>query len=412
MKRILSYLSILCLLLVSHSSFAKQGLLFNVSAAGSLLSITTTIPNHTYPQAGIKINTPGYHLTSSGVDCTPSSTGYCLFSVNALTPTTLSISGPSGKVSITLCLSGKGPLSCQKYSGSIIRTAISYVSDVGNNTILKCRVKENGDLVDCVDAGNTGVPVQVPLGIVLNNSATMAYIVLADSNNVLKCPVGSDGSLGSCSSSGNTGIPFVHPINIALNKAGTLAYITNQFNNSVSICPINVNGGFGKCRASGNTGMAFDSPVGIALNHNGDFAYITNQAGLTLIVKCPIKSNGAFGSCSSTGASFTKPDNLVLNRGNTLAYVTDSGLQRVYQCAIKANGDLASCKNSGNTLSPIAAGIILNKAEDTAYIGNGSGNIVKCPIGLNGTLGPCISAGGSGFNFPLYLFLLESSTSW
>ena len=34
------------------------------------LNIRTTIPNHTYPYAGIKITTPGYTLGDLGVDCT------------------------------------------------------------------------------------------------------------------------------------------------------------------------------------------------------------------------------------------------------------------------------------------------------------------------------------------------------
>ncbi len=42
------------------------------------LDITTLTPNHTYPNAGIKINTPGFKPTN----CTMNNNGYCLFSVS------------------------------------------------------------------------------------------------------------------------------------------------------------------------------------------------------------------------------------------------------------------------------------------------------------------------------------------
>ena len=55
------------------------------------LTILTTIPNHSYAYAGIKINTPNYTIANVGVDCTPYDNGYCLFSVSDSTPKTLTI---------------------------------------------------------------------------------------------------------------------------------------------------------------------------------------------------------------------------------------------------------------------------------------------------------------------------------
>lgn len=52
------------------------------------LSIRTTIPNHVYRTAGIKINTPGYVLSG----CTLTGNGYCLFSANNTTPTNIPVS--------------------------------------------------------------------------------------------------------------------------------------------------------------------------------------------------------------------------------------------------------------------------------------------------------------------------------
>ena len=116
----IKYLRKICftlLLMVCHNLFAENGLLFNVSATGTpaninltlclngkrafscqnynvsalTLSIITTIRNHHYPFAGIKINTPGYTLANLGLDCAPSSSEYCLFAVSDTTPKNLVI---------------------------------------------------------------------------------------------------------------------------------------------------------------------------------------------------------------------------------------------------------------------------------------------------------------------------------
>lgn len=62
---------------------------FNVSALD--LTITTTIPNHVYSFAGIKINTPNRAITKSVLDCTPADNGFCLFSVSNTSPKTISL---------------------------------------------------------------------------------------------------------------------------------------------------------------------------------------------------------------------------------------------------------------------------------------------------------------------------------
>lgn len=104
------------------SACAAGGTFFNVTLSGMELSIHTTVPNHFYPIAGIKINTPGYVLTGIGSQCTPASNGYCLFSVSDDMPATMSLSGPiesTKNINITLCLNGRGALSCQNYTLSL-----------------------------------------------------------------------------------------------------------------------------------------------------------------------------------------------------------------------------------------------------------------------------------------------------
>jgi hypothetical protein len=50
----------------------------NYTASATNFTITSNIPHHTYPGAGIKITTPGYTLNG----CTMNSNGYCIFSVS------------------------------------------------------------------------------------------------------------------------------------------------------------------------------------------------------------------------------------------------------------------------------------------------------------------------------------------
>lgn len=111
-KQLRFYLGMILFFLTCQLAFAGSGLFFNVTATGESatikislclngrgplscqnytvqaldLSILTTIPNHNYPSAGIKIDTPGYTVADIGVQCTPISNGYCIFAVNSVTP--------------------------------------------------------------------------------------------------------------------------------------------------------------------------------------------------------------------------------------------------------------------------------------------------------------------------------------
>lgn len=105
-------------LIVCHSMFAESGLLFDVSATGTpapdkpmitlclngkasiscqnytvpALSLKIlAVPNHFYPNAGIKINTAAYKIGNLGIDCVPQANQYCLFSVSNAIPKSISL---------------------------------------------------------------------------------------------------------------------------------------------------------------------------------------------------------------------------------------------------------------------------------------------------------------------------------
>jgi len=113
MKRTLMSIGIILFSMLYRTAFAGPGPLFTVSATGipAELSITlclngtgalscqimtvnalhliinTTIPNHLYSFAGIRINTPGYTIAG----CTPNAKGMCLFSVSNTASASISI---------------------------------------------------------------------------------------------------------------------------------------------------------------------------------------------------------------------------------------------------------------------------------------------------------------------------------
>lgn len=117
MRGVLVKIGAILIFILSQSTFALSGLFFHASSTTkSAVTISTIVQNHFYPSARIKINTPGYTLTSPGIDCTVTSHEYCLFSVSDTVPAIIGVTGPAGRVSLTLCLNGTSPLSCQNYN--------------------------------------------------------------------------------------------------------------------------------------------------------------------------------------------------------------------------------------------------------------------------------------------------------
>jgi hypothetical protein len=90
----------------------ETGLLFQVSSGGSHLNIRSTLP-HFYENAGIRLTTPGYQITSG---CTPHSNGFCLFPVSDTQLKVIGVSGESGLLRFELCLNALEPISCQLYT--------------------------------------------------------------------------------------------------------------------------------------------------------------------------------------------------------------------------------------------------------------------------------------------------------
>ena len=236
---------------------------------------------------------------------------------------------------------------------------LAYIVNRSNNTVTACNVS-GGALFDCVDSGATSL--DSPYGITLNSAGTLAYIVNNGDSTVTSCNV-SGATLFGCVNSGATGL--ASPASIVLNSAGTTAYITNPQNYTVSACDVSGETLSG-CVNSGATGLA--SPTGITLDSSGTTAYITNPQNYTVsscVVIGPMLS-----SCVADPVGIAAPYNIALNSGGEIAYIPNGGANAVTACNV-IEGTLSGCVDSGATGLDFPFGITLNSAGTTAYITNG-----------------------------------------
>ena len=424
LKRIsMQRLSVILFLALCQTPLWASGLFFNVSVQGRTLTISTTIANHVYPSAGIKIKTQGYVLSGSGIDCIDGGNGYCLFTVSNAVPRSISITGNAGSVGMVLCLDGQGPASCQNYHVTLSAPQpYAYVPNFNNgnpSTVSSCPINLDGTFGACADAGSV---FDGPTGIALNATGNSAYVSNYSSNSVSKCTVNFDGSFGSCTDSGSSGEPFNGPMGMVLNKTGQIAYVANNPGNSISKCSINANGTWGACVDSGNSGEAFSGPTGITLNQAGDLAYVTNHNS-NIVIICPIHPDGSFGICNnsgcpvitfngrlgiclSSGSSFSGPNGVTLNSAGNMAYVTNYGNGNIDLCPIQPDGSFGTCSTMLSLSGPV--GIVLNNTGTLAYITNYNDSLVeKCSVNLDGTFGVCDDSGNAGvsFNNPFFIAL-------
>ncbi len=201
-------------LMNSQTIRAAPGLLFNISATGAhtnqnitlclngkgalscqnytisalTLDITTAIPNHTYPAAGIKLNTSGYLLEG----CVANNNGYCLFSVSNTAPARI-ILNPINQATLTpnsesLALSVNCP------TGT---TGCMYVNDALTGTPRQITIKNNGS----VAALNVSVtPSGLPSGTSITASSCQGTLEPAHSCTINITP-GRDATSGCTSGS-------------------------------------------------------------------------------------------------------------------------------------------------------------------------------------------------------------------
>lgn len=317
-------ISVALLLMMCQSAFSAGGLFFNVSASGTpanvditlclngkgplscqnytvsalTLSLLTNIPNHMYPFAGIKINTPGYSPTG----CTMDGNGYCLFSVSNTSATTITVNAPPPP-----------PPTCQP--GVIVFTPA--VTQVNNP----------------VDPGviSSNTPQQLTIQMALCNSQGQPLIPSASNPIHIDVYGAPDGVISPASTTSSTG-------------EVTFTYNGQAFPNNISV----------------NAWMSDSSNNGAAL-------------GVTQILK-----NNTL-SCSASTTSYEVP--LVSTLPNTLNVMADVGYAESapstsYTSFTIDTGSLGvlvpsrELPHNGNVIGPGAAGVKYYDSSGNTYSGN------------------------------------------
>jgi len=390
MKRIFLF----AFIIMSQSAFAG-GLFFNVTNNGNSLSIKTTIPNHVYPKAGIKINTVGFSL-AVGSECTPANNGYCIFSVSDTTPARISVTGNGSAYSATICLNGTGVLSCQQFNNLNYQPSrFVYVGNYGESpSVSLCFLDESTGLIQSCQDSCGGIPNNFGAnGIAFNNAKTAVFLTGFSGTTVYQCAVNAvTGLFSSCTTTDittPTGYSAEYGF-LTLNPSNTLVYIADN-SGRILACPIVNNAISPVCVDTGATGIE-TSVSGIALNNAGTTAYITNY-GPPVVNVCAVNGS-TFSSCvDKTGGgafTFTEPGGVVLNNDETIVYIADYSAGRVYGCSTTPTqtNTFANCFIATSGLENLW-GIALNAGKTIAYITNFGTPVYICPILADGTFAEC-----------------------
>jgi hypothetical protein len=389
MKRIFIILSFLFVLFVSQANFAGSGLFFNVRAAGSPgnvniilcldgkgplscqqynvsalnLSISTTVPNHSYPSIGIQVNTPGYTIANIGIACTMLSNGYCLFSASDTAPVGISL-----KQAATTGYSVGGTISGLTANGLVLQ------NNGGDNLTVNSNATLFQFSTPVVSGGSYNVTVQTqPIG--------------------LTCTVGNG--------SGTNVMANVTNPTVNCQQSGGYAYVSDASSN-LWHCPMNTTtGGFnGACTALTNS-PAFTESVGTTFNTftATTYAYVSDNS--SNLWRCPMNTTtGVFsGACTAltNSTSFNVTQSATFNTfaGTTYAYVSDNS-SNLWQCPMNTttggfSGACTALTNSTSFLKTQSTTFNTFAGATYAYVGDNTSNLWRCPMNTStgGFSGPC-----------------------
>lgn len=441
------------LFFLTQSSVFAAGEYFRVTPVTSGVEITTTIPNHIYPAAGIRAQQP-YSL-----NCMPQTNGYCLFSVSTTKAASFQVSGPASTaapVYLTICLNGKAPLSCQSYlthiavsaglavsgspltltadgitTGNLTITNLSTsvtatnITSIFTNTALEGNVTQTGSTCTSVPPGQSCTLTYTPgttavtqtnfeirgdntlpvtAAITINSVETpVGYLYISNSNTIdfISCPVSSSGALQTCSNIGEIGVAASMVYFYSVNGT-TYGYLPGD-SDTVYQCPI-VNNQLSLSGCNSLQDELFVSAFWMAINPLNGYAYLTNVGE---IVTCPFDSTtGEFGSGSTTStdcthtsiSGMTLATQLVIS-GNYLymvGAVYSNPTQNIVSCFMNSDGTLSSCTTSAMGFIP--GGISFMNNGTVAYVTNPSGDSVYSCTVSSGALSGCTLL-ANGFSF-------------
>lgn len=304
MTKYIRNISAVLLMLTCQILFAGSGsgLLFNVSATGTSADVEITlclngrgalscqnynvsalslsicaVPKHSYPNAGIKVNTPDYKIGNLGMDCVPMGNGYCLFPVSntacrnisvvantplTISPATLPPAPLNGAYNQTIIASdGTTPYTYAVISGSL-PTGLSLNTSTGQISGTSTTAGTFSFTIGATDANaNTGsksYSVTVSNSVCINSSISLPF----DLNNDI-----SGTGAPSCGSTNPNSGP----------------YKLFQYNS------ISCNGGQLKASTCGQTSMdsqlaifqSQEPPFGVCIAGNDDGCEVGTQSQVT-----------------------------------------------------------------------------------------------------------------------------------
>lgn len=399
--------SIICigLMFVNLTAFSDPGHLFDVKKRGMNLLVSTTIPNHTYKSAGIKLNTPGFSISDISNVCQSVVNDFCLFSVDNTSTKHIPFTGSGAVLQATICLNGKAQLSCQNYQfATDAQQTLAYVPNFAGNNISLCNINpDNGLLSNCF---TTGESMAQPTDIIFNPDGSLAYVTNYQSNTVTACKVDiHSGALSDCFTAA-TFASGTNPQGMAINAAGTKAYVVLDCTNTIENCSINqTNGELENCIETSPEPLY--RPSDIIINSKGTLAYIPNRGDSTLSI-CIIDPNtGLIEICNNSGSNFTTPEGVSFNSTENLIYVGNDGDNSITYCTVDdIDGTLRNCQLTGGIFNGFG-NIILNNTDTYAYVPNSNSNTVSiCKVDfITGELSECADSQGTGFNQPSSVML-------
>jgi hypothetical protein len=390
----------------------------NQTVSASNLNIQTTIPNHTYPNAGIKINTPGFELPN----CKPYKSGYCLFSVNAVIPASIAIAQTgtpylidgslSGLTSSGLILQLNGgddlpiPANATNFSfSSGLAYGTSYAVTVKNQPAnLGCAVNNGTGIMSNANVSNVSVICSPPILYVSSSSPDAVYYC---SLNVSASP-SVNGTLSACDITppgSQTWSPFA--TSFATFNSIQYGYVADNGNSTIAQCSVTPSSGAfssDPCPSANESILFSSSPTGVTLATitGVEYAYVSDNVGGN-VYHCTIDtSTGHFTGCNPTpdAAPAWSPFAVAIGivNGVQYGYVASGINQNIYQCSINSDGTFSNtCQSTplsspAGSWTPNALTFATVNNIQYAYVADNGGIVYKCTLNINGSFNVCSQA--------------------
>lgn len=297
-------------------------------------------------------------------------------------------------------------------TGTISIGPFAYVSGNQPEALYQCPMNDDGSLGTCVDPGNSGVPFDRPLGIVVNAGNSVAYVANFSGEPVSACPVNANGSFGSCEYAIPLGSMISGVNDLTLTRDGSMAYLALNAVANVYMCPVDASTGlFGTCSVAGNVGTR---QLSVPINDHVSPHKLYVSRGDRGISTCTISAtDGTLSECTV----FDSPElvnlsGMAVNPAGSFLYALDIAGEQVFMCALSVtDGALDECVRTGPSLSfeNNRSAIAINQAGTKAYITVPPDNgIAVCAINANGTLSDtCVNETGGGMSRPQGIGLAE-----